>query len=83
VYNIVHGSSHPNPYVLFGPPGTGKTTTLVEAILQVWRQKPNSKIVVAAPSNTAADLLASKLMRHVPKEEILRPVSKRNCVLHI
>ena len=35
VRSIVEGSHGPVPYLLFGPPGTGKTTTLVEAALQV------------------------------------------------
>lgn len=32
---IVSGASKPAPYLVFGPPGTGKTITLVEAMNQV------------------------------------------------
>ena len=74
---MTYGTSHPRPYVLFGPPGTGKTSTVVEAIKQVWATDERSRILVAAPSNTAADLLASKLLLDVPKEDILRLVSFR------
>ena len=35
ISHIVAGSSGRAPYLIFGPPGTGKTTTLVEAIKQV------------------------------------------------
>ncbi|HVZ56436.1 MAG TPA: AAA domain-containing protein [Chitinophagaceae bacterium] len=47
--------------VLHGPPGTGKTTTLVEAILQLIRR--GEKILVTAPSNTAVDNLCRSLLR--------------------
>lgn len=35
VQRIVAGSSKPAPHLVFGPPGTGKTITLVEAMHQV------------------------------------------------
>ena len=46
--------------------------TVVEAIIQVYRRKTNSKILVTAPSNTAADLLASRLIGDIPPEQMLR-----------
>jgi superfamily I DNA and/or RNA helicase len=45
--------------IVHGPPGTGKTTTLVEAIrISVKEEK---QVLVTAPSNAAVDLLVDKL----------------------
>jgi superfamily I DNA and/or RNA helicase len=43
-----------------GPPGTVKTTTLIEAIIQL--VKAGEKILVSAPSNTAVDNIAKGLL---------------------
>ena len=46
--------------VVHGPPGTGKTTTLVEAVIQLIKKE--KKILVSAPSNTAVDNIAKGLI---------------------
>lgn len=47
--------------VVHGPPGTGKTTTLVEAVDILSKREPS--ILVTAPSNTAVDLLTERLAK--------------------
>lgn len=44
---------------IHGPPGTGKTTTLVQAIR--YTIKEEKQVLVCAPSNAAVDLLVDKL----------------------
>lgn len=46
--------------ILHGPPGTGKTTTLVHAVLALLAQRPQQLLIVA-PSNTAVDVLTERL----------------------
>jgi ATP-dependent RNA/DNA helicase IGHMBP2 len=46
--------------IVHGPPGTGKTTTLIEAIVQLI--KAGEKVLVSAPSNTAVDNITKGLI---------------------
>ena len=62
VANLLRSECRPSPYVLFGPPGTGKTVTLVECILQVFQKIAHSKILVCGVSNACADTMALKLI---------------------
>lgn len=45
--------------IIHGPPGTGKTTTLVQVIREKLKEEP--QVLVATSSNAAVDLLTEKL----------------------
>jgi predicted DNA helicase len=51
--------------IVHGPPGTGKTTTLVEAIIQLI--KTGETVLVSAPSNTAVDNISKGLIQQGAK----------------
>ncbi len=46
--------------IVHGPPGTGKTTSLIQAIRLTLQSE--SQILVCAPTNSAVDLIAEKLL---------------------
>jgi len=48
--------------IVHGPPGTGKTTTIIEAIVQL--VKDGKRVLVSAPSNTAVDNVAKGLLKN-------------------
>ena len=58
--------------VVHGPPGTGKTTTLVEAVYETLHRE--NQVMVSAQSNTAVDWMAEKLVdRGIPVLRIGNP----------
>lgn len=58
--------------IVHGPPGTGKTTTLVEAVFECLRRE--SQVLICAQSNMAVDWIAEKLAdRGVPVLRIGNP----------
>ncbi|KAH9948060.1 P-loop containing nucleoside triphosphate hydrolase protein [Amylocystis lapponica] len=59
------------PFIVFGPPGTGKTMTIVEAIRQILLKQPKACILACAPSNSAADIIAQRLMT-LGKDKVFR-----------
>lgn len=55
--------------IIHGPPGTGKTSTLVEIILQL--VELNKKVLVVSPSNVAVDTIAERLLKYIEEDSEL------------
>lgn len=47
--------------IVHGPPGTGKTTTLIEAVIETLQRE--TQVMVCAPSNAAVDWISEQLAR--------------------
>lgn len=60
------------PYLISGPPGTGKTKTLVELALQLLRKQEGSRLLMCAPPESAADTLIQRLGKHLKPTQLLR-----------
>jgi DNA polymerase III delta prime subunit len=61
------------PFLISGPPGTGKTKTLVELAIQLVKNVDNvSHILFCAPSDPAADTLIWRLAAHFNPTQMFR-----------
>lgn len=58
--------------MFYHSPGTGKTVTVVEAIRQILDQNPSARILACAPSNSAANIIAERLIVALNKDELFR-----------
>ncbi|SCV02357.1 LANO_0F17150g1_1 [Lachancea nothofagi CBS 11611] len=56
--------------IIHGPPGTGKTHTLVELIRQLYSQ--GQRVLVCGPSNISVDTILERLAVVLPNEHLLR-----------
>lgn len=72
VETIVQNEYGSVPYLVSGPPGTGKTKTIVELTLQILRQDESSHVLLCAPSESAADTMVQRLSAHLSPKELLR-----------
>ena len=73
--------SSPEIALIHGPPGTGKTHTLIELILQLLQRK--QRILVCGPSNISVDNIVERLAPHkVPMVRLGHPARLLPSVLN-
>lgn len=78
---VISCLARPPLHVIFGPPGTGKTTTVVELLHQCLHFR-HARVLVVTGSNAAADLVTARLLRRelamgiLPESELYRQVMR-------
>lgn len=73
VINIIECNNGPVPYILDGPPGTGKTRVLVAAVEEIVKNyHKDNFVLVCSNSNAACDELFDRLCQVLDHHEILR-----------
>lgn len=71
--NIIEKKNGPVPYILDGPPGTGKTQVLVATVEElVLDTRKNNYVLICAQSNAACNELFERLLSTLRSNEILR-----------
>ena len=78
VQKVVNFDYRGTPFLVLGPFGSGKSTTLVECVAQVLLNHPRSRILLCTQSNSAANVLV-KMLTTAPMitSEILCRISAR------
>jgi helicase MOV-10 len=72
VNTVLNEEYGPVPFIISGPPGTGKTKTIVELALQKISNNKTEHLLLCAPSDPAADTLVQRLSKHLGPSELLR-----------
>jgi hypothetical protein len=60
------------PNILTGPAGTGKTRTMLSALVKVLQLGGDHRILVCTPSHTAADVITQRLGKKLSRVELFR-----------
>ncbi|KAF9945852.1 hypothetical protein BGZ70_003533 [Mortierella alpina] len=72
VQSIVRNDYGLVPFIISGPPGTGKTKTLAETALQILMNDTQSHILITAPSHSACDTVMNRLIPFLKPQYLFR-----------
>lgn len=64
------------PFLILGPFGTGKSTTLAAATLSVVHHTRTSRVLLCAMTNSGADVLLGKLAEHLNPTQLFRAAAE-------
>ncbi|KAF5685686.1 NAM7-nonsense-mediated mRNA decay [Fusarium circinatum] len=63
---------HSSLLCLWGPPGTGKTETIVEMICALQTANPKARVLVTAPTHNAVDNVMRRYIQRLEKQPLAR-----------